>query len=234
MPSRCPEFEKVQHALRHTLRTEARYAIRHPELGLRWLLTRVEPATLASGNKRTTSVTLDITEQHQSQQRSEQLLHELTTILEHEHRHRLRARQPAGALQPALRAHARPVCRARGRQQRIQELFAGRPQASRIVEETLAALDEGVLRDRSSRSTTAPFRGGRPLVCPVGAPHQPTSHAIEAIAVLSGHHAAQSQAQQRELEGLARDRELMFSLSEVGIAFVRDGKVQRANEAFAT
>jgi PAS domain S-box-containing protein len=41
-------------------------------------------------------------------------------------------------------------------------------------------------------------------------------------------------AQQSELEVLARDRELMFSLSEVGIAFVRDGKIQRANEAFAT
>ncbi len=41
-------------------------------------------------------------------------------------------------------------------------------------------------------------------------------------------------AQQGELETLARDRELMFSLSEVGIAFVRDGVIQRANEAFAT
>ncbi len=39
--------------------------------------------------------------------------------------------------------------------------------------------------------------------------------------------------QQAELERLARDRELMFSLSEVGIAFVRQGCIQRANEALA-
>ena len=54
----------------------------HPELGQRWLLTRVEPATLASGKKTASVVTLDITDQHLSQRRSEQLLREMTTILE--------------------------------------------------------------------------------------------------------------------------------------------------------
>ena len=77
-----PEFEKLQGALRRAQRAEVRYAIDHPELGRRWLLTRVEPATLASGKRTTSVVTLDITEQHQSQLRGEQLLHELSTILE--------------------------------------------------------------------------------------------------------------------------------------------------------
>ena len=59
-----------------------RYAIHHPELGQRWLMTRVEPATLASGKKTASVVTLDITDQQRSQLRSEQLLREMTTILE--------------------------------------------------------------------------------------------------------------------------------------------------------
>src|SRR5262249_35119829 len=58
------------------------YAIQHPELGRRWLLTRVEPATLASGKRTTSVVTLDVTEQQRSAQKSEQLLREMTTILE--------------------------------------------------------------------------------------------------------------------------------------------------------
>ena len=59
-----------------------RYRVIHPELGQRWLLTRVEPATLASGKKTTSVVTLDVTDQQVSQRRSEQLLREMTTILE--------------------------------------------------------------------------------------------------------------------------------------------------------
>ena len=43
-PESMPEYEKLQSALRAAERTEVRYAMRHPELGPRWLLTRVEPA----------------------------------------------------------------------------------------------------------------------------------------------------------------------------------------------
>ena len=59
----------------------------------------------------------------------------------------------------------------------------------------------------------------------------PVTDQIEAIAVLSD--ITRLKAQQVELEQLARDRELMFSLSEVGIAFLRDGLIQRANDALA-
>ena len=82
MPESLADFERLQAALRDAQRVEVRYAIRHPELGQRWLLTRVEPLTLASGNRTTSVVTLDITEQHLAQRRTEQLLHELSTILE--------------------------------------------------------------------------------------------------------------------------------------------------------
>ena len=82
LPDSLPDYERLQQALRQAQRAEVRYAIRHPELGERWLLTRVEPATLASGERTTSVVTLDVTEQHRSQVRSEQLLHEMSTILE--------------------------------------------------------------------------------------------------------------------------------------------------------
>ena len=48
-PGSLPEFERLQRALRAGQRTEVRYAVRHPELGERWLLTRVEPGALAGG-----------------------------------------------------------------------------------------------------------------------------------------------------------------------------------------
>ncbi len=140
-----PEFEKVQHALRHTLRAEARYAIRHPELGLRWLLTRVEPATLASGKRTTSVVTLDITEQHQTQQRNEQLLHELTTILE-----------SASTGIAYLRGDVLVRCNRRfesmlgvpegsGAGRSLPALFAHWPRAGRMVGQTMAALADEAL-----------------------------------------------------------------------------------------
>jgi PAS domain S-box-containing protein len=58
-----------------------------------------------------------------------------------------------------------------------------------------------------------------------------SGEAEESVAVLSD--ITRIKIQQRELEILARDRELMFSLSGVGIAFVRDRRIQRANEAMA-
>jgi PAS domain-containing protein len=81
-PESALEYERLQEALKRTERAEVRYRVIHPELGQRWLLTRVEPATLASGKKTASVVTLDITDQQVSQRRSEQLLREMTTILE--------------------------------------------------------------------------------------------------------------------------------------------------------
>ncbi|HEY4958785.1 MAG TPA: PAS domain S-box protein, partial [Caldimonas sp.] len=81
-PESLAEYERLQLALKRTERAEVRYRVVHPELGQRWLLTRVEPATLASGKRTASVVTLDVTDQHISQRRGEQLLREMTTILE--------------------------------------------------------------------------------------------------------------------------------------------------------
>ncbi|RZI81563.1 MAG: PAS domain S-box protein [Rubrivivax sp.] len=54
---------------------------------------------------------------------------------------------------------------------------------------------------------------------------------MEVIAVLSD--ITRIRSQQAQLEALGRDRDLMFSLSGVGIAFVRDGLIQSANPALS-
>lgn len=81
-PESLPEFERLQQALKAGERTEVEYAVQHPELGRRWLLTRVEPGTLGSGQRTLSVVTLDVTARHLAQDRNEQLLRELTTIMD--------------------------------------------------------------------------------------------------------------------------------------------------------
>jgi PAS domain S-box-containing protein len=82
LPALLPEFERLQQALKAGERCEVRYAFDHPEFGLRWLVTRVEPGRTASGRPSTSVVTLDVTEQQLAQDRAEQVLGELFTILE--------------------------------------------------------------------------------------------------------------------------------------------------------
>jgi PAS domain S-box-containing protein len=53
----------------------------------------------------------------------------------------------------------------------------------------------------------------------------------QAVAVLTD--VTRLKGQQTELEQLLRDRELMFSLSEVGIVYQRGARIERANEAMA-
>ncbi|MEP7102517.1 MAG: PAS domain S-box protein [Burkholderiales bacterium] len=231
-PGSIAEFERLQSALRLAQRAEVRYAIDHPELGRRWLLTRVEPATLASGKRTTSVVTLDITEQHETQHRTEQLLHELSTILES---------TTAGIAY--LRGDVLARCNRRfetmlglasgsvvGRT--LEELFAGTDLTGRIVTDAWQALTEGTIYE-TEFDVRADAAGGEATrwyslsVRRAG----PSAGLPEAIAVLVD--ITRLRAQQRELETLARDRELMFSLSGVGIAFLRDGRIQRANQALA-
>ncbi|MEO8154764.1 MAG: PAS domain S-box protein [Rhizobacter sp.] len=227
MPDSLPEYERLQHALRHAQRAEVRYAIRHPELGQRWLLTRVEPATLASGKQTTSVVTLDITEQHQVQQRSEMLLHEMTTILESTTagiaylRGKVLVRCNS-RFEGLLGFHAGKVVGCG-----LAELFAAQPHAHMLVNDIEAALE----RDAVFESDIAiDLPGQQRQWCALTVRRAGrVGDASEAIAVLSD--ITRLKAQQMELEALARDRELMFSLSDVGIAFIRGEFIQRANQA---
>lgn len=229
LPDSLAEYERLQQALRQGVRAEVRYAIRHPELGQRWLLTRVEPATLTSGKRTTSVVTLDITEQHQAQQRSDTLLHEMTTILESTTAGIAYLR--GGVLvrcnsrfESLLGFHAGKVAGCG-----LAQLFASQPQAGQLVHDIEAALQG----DRVFESELSLPAGGQALRwCALSVRRAGRAgDASEAIAVLSD--ITGLKTQQQELEALARDWELMFSLSEVGIAFIRNDRIERANQAMS-
>ena len=183
--------------------------------------------------------------QHETQQRTEQLLHELGTILES---------TTTGIAY--LRGDVLVRCNRRfeamlgvaggsavGRT--LEALFAGTDLTGRIVTDAWQALTEGMVYETEfevrpsdasniSNAGNTHSAGDRDATRCYALSVRRTSPADgppEAIAVLAD--ITRLKAQQRELETLARDRELMFSLSGVGIAFLRDGRIQRANQALA-
>ena len=196
-------YEAVQQALRRGERAEQRYAVRHPELGLRWLLTRVEPGQLASGKRTLSVVTLDVTDQQQARLHNEQLLRELGTILES---------SPAGIVY--LRGEH--VVRCNHRFERmigaeagaamgcsVRELFADVP----TVRDTIDALVQAIADGQPFEAEFQAQRGGGAqkwwsLVVRsehvLGAPG-------EAVGMLSD--ITRLKAQQTRLEALARERE---------------------------
>jgi PAS domain S-box-containing protein len=244
LPESLGQYDRLQAALRDGQRAELRYAIRHPQLGTRWLLTRVEPTVLSSGRRSTSVVTLDVTETQQAQIRGEQLLRELTTILEG---------TTAGIAyvrgDVLVRCNPRfesmlglPGGRAVGSS--LHELFGRYPQAHRVAAETLQALTEnGVFETEIELRPFGRAGSASAVIAELADPAavrwvslsvrraiEPTP-VPEAIAVLTD--ITRLKTQQRDLEVLLRDRDLMFSLSDVGIAFIRDGHIQRANDALA-
>ena len=229
LPESIPEYERLQRALRLGERAEVRYAVRHPDLGERWLLTHVEPAVLASGKRTTSVVTLDVTEQEQARSRSEELLREMTNILESTV---TGIAQLRGGL--LVRCNHRfeamlGIAPGRAAGQGLPELLAQQPQVVRIAEQAQRSLGEGEVLEAEFEFAPP----GLPLLWYGLSLRRTDGRAgtVELIAVLSD--ITRLKLQQTELELAARDRELMFSLSEVGIASVRDGRIQRANDALA-
>ncbi len=238
-PNSLPEFERLQRALRGGERTEVRYAVRHPEMGLRWLLTRVEPGALSGGRTTTSVVTLDVTDQERAQRRNEQLLHELTTILDS---------STAGIAY----MHGPRVVRCNQRFERMLGFAPGAAVGSSL-EETINRSAGTLLGGPSAAEALDALAHGRPFEAELpltridGTPqwyslsvrravaesqaHPPGAAPMEAVAVLTD--VTRLKGQQTELEQLLRDRELMFSLSEVGIVYQRGSRIERANEAMA-
>jgi PAS domain S-box-containing protein len=228
-PSSRGEYEKLQRALRHGERAEVRYAVRVPELGLRWLLTRVEPAELGGGQRATSVVTLDVTEQELAQRRSDELLRELTTILDG---------SPAGIAY--LRAGTLVRCNRRFERMLgfapgavagagFEELFRHRGASGEALQEAAAALTAGKPSDVELFGGTP---HGEPVWYSLSVRRAEPAHAgIEAVAVLTD--ISHLKRQQSELERLLRERDLMFNLSEVGIAWLRGRHIERANAAMS-
>ena len=225
-----PEFERLQRALRHGERAEVRYAVRHPELGARWLLTKVEPGALAGGRATTSVVTLDITEQESARRRNEQLLRELSTILDS---------STAGIAYlrgPVLVRCNRPFERMLGFEAgaaagaTLEEIFGRSIDPPPALREVGQALAQG----KSFEAELPLAIGGGPLQWYSLSVRraEPEAEQPEAVAVLTD--ITRLKTQQTELEQLLRDRELMFSLSEVGIVYQRGARIERANQAMAT
>ncbi len=228
-PSSLPEFERLQQALRRGERTEVRYAVRHPELGARWLLTRVEPGALAGGRATTSVVTLDVTEQESAQRRNEQLLREMTTILDSSTAGIAYLRGPV-------------LVRCNWRFERMLGFQAGAAAGASMEEilgRSIGPLDgvraalEALAQGRTFEAELPLARGDAPAQWYSLSVRraQPQSEQTEAVAVLTD--ITRLKTQQAELEQLLRDRELMFSLSEVGIVYQRGARIERANQAMA-
>ncbi|MBI5717799.1 MAG: PAS domain S-box protein [Burkholderiales bacterium] len=241
-----PEYERLQRALREGRRIEVRYAVRHAELGVRWLLTRVEPGVLAAGRTTTSVVTLDVTEQELAQRRNAQLLRELTTILES---------STAGIAYlrgPALVRCNRPFERLLGFEPgaaagaSLAEILGRQGVPEAVVAEALGALQSERRYDvefelaAGAAAETSPS-SGRPAPPPArwvalsvrradrGADSGADSG--EAVAVLTD--ITRLKAQQAELERALSDRELVFNLSDVGMVVQRGSRFVRANQAMA-
>jgi PAS domain S-box-containing protein len=230
-PSSLPEYERLQRALRSGERTEVRYAVRHPELGARWLLTRVEPGALAGGRTTTSVVTLDVTDQERAQRRNDELLRELTTILDSSTAGIAYLRGPV--LVRCNRRFERMLGFEAGAAAgaTLEEIFARSMGALQGAGEAVAALER--------LGEGQPFEAELPLAMGDAPPHwyslsvrKAEGEQAEAVAVLTD--ITRLKHQQAELERLLRDRELMFSLSEVGIVYQRGARIERANQAMAT
>jgi PAS domain S-box-containing protein len=228
-PSSIPEYERLQQALRGGERLEVRYAVRHPTLGRRWLQTRVEPGALAGGRRTTSVVTLDVTEQESAARRNEQLLRELTTILD-------------GSTAGIAYLRGERLVRCNRRFERMLGLAPGAAagasvrslfgEASWIAHEALAALDAGRRYEAEIPVAVAGAEGGGTVWYSVSMRRADTpGDEPEAVAVLTDVSRLKTQA--AELQAVLRERELMFSLSEVGIVYQRGARIERANQAMA-
>ena len=221
-PASLPEYERLQQALRLGERTEVRYAVNHAELGRRWLLTRVEPGDADSGRR--TVVTVDVTDQESAQRQSQQLLRELTTLLD-------------GTTAGIAYLRGAMLVRCNRRFEAMLGLPAGAAAGATVAElfgrfpQALAALQAP--HSFETELAVPPAQGGAPAawysLSVRRAEAAPAEH--EAVAVLTD--ISRLKTQQNELETLLRERELMFSLSDVGIVYLRGGRIERANQAMA-
>ena len=229
LPESRPQYERLLQALRQGEATDVSYAVRHPQLGQRWLQTRVRPHPGGVGGRATSVITRDITDQHIAKLRSERLMHEMTTVLDS---------SPAGVAY--LRGPALVRCNRRFERMlgfaagaaagaSLEEILARSVGPVRAVQDALAALAEG-----------RTFEAELPLVREDGQPRWysisvrragPAGKQAEAVAVLTD--ITRLKTQQAELEDSLRDRELMFNLSEVGIVWQRGTRIERANQAMA-
>ncbi|OYU98411.1 MAG: hypothetical protein CFE45_16585, partial [Burkholderiales bacterium PBB5] len=180
------------------------------------LLTRVEPGELTGGRSALSVVTLDVTEQEEAHRRSEQLLRELSTILDG---------TTAGIAylrgERLVRCNRRfeimlglPAGHAAGAA--VADLLADQPTAQALLRQALT--EDGRHETELARSTA----DGTPQWLALSVSRAPASadapDQVELVVVLTD--VSRLQAQQ-------------FSLSDVGVAYLHEGRIERANAALA-
>lgn len=159
----------------------------------------------------------------------DQLLHELSTILDS---------TPAGIAY--MRGDVLLRCNRRFERmlgltpgttagERMDVLLAKDPRINRVMLQSTSELQKGALFE-TELEIVVPGQHARWYGLSIRRIGDSTTP-MEAIAVLSD--ITRIRAQQAQLQALGRDRDLMFSLSGVGIAFVRDGIIQSANPALS-
>ena len=232
-PSSQPQFDRLQQALRRREREDVRYAVRHPKLGTRWLMTRVAPVQLTDGRETMSVVTLDITVQETALRRSEQLLRELETILDSSTAGMAYLRGPVLVRCNDRFARMLGFTGGAAAGASLEEILSRSIGPLDGVRDALAALAAG----RTFEAELPVMRGDGPAqwyslsVRRAEAREDGAGEPDEAVAVLTD--ITRLKSQQAELEQLLRDRELMFSLSEVGIIYQRGARIERANQAMA-
>ncbi len=228
-PASLGEYERLQQALRQRERVEVRYEVRHPEAGQRWLMSRVEPGQLGDGRAAFSVMTLDVSQEEKARRRNEQLLRELSAILDE---------NPAGIAyfrgQALLRCNSRfeallgqpaDSCRGAGLGDLLLRGGLDGPSVQQVLD-TLARQDRCEGEFRLAAADGAPARWLSLALRHTGETGQ---GAEDTVAVLTD--VTELRHREAELAALAHERELMFSLSEVGIAYLREGRIERANEA---
>jgi len=226
-PGSRDDYERLQRALREGQRAQVRYAVQVPGVGTRWLLTRVEPGVLTGGRAAVSVVTLDVTEQEAAHRRSEQLLRELSTILDGtsagmayfrgEQLVRCNRQFEAMLGLPAGSAAALPM----------EQVLRAQPEAQALLRQALAEPGRHEMEWQQAQADGQPAWFALSASRAPGADDQP-----ELVVVLTD--VTRLKSQQAEMEALSRERELMFSLSDVGLAYLRNGRIERANEALAS
>lgn len=202
-PDSREAFARVQAAVRQGDAVQARYAIQHPTLGRRWLLTRVEPGTTASGQQATSVVTLDVTEEHAARQRHDELLRELATILES---------SPAGIAY----LHGLRLMRCNSRFEEMLGLPAGTATGYHLAQVLVSAQHGPRLLTQALRALRASDSYETEVRVDESQGHQrwyalrvrrlgPFDEQVEAVAVLSD--ITRRKTQERELQQLTQERQ---------------------------
>ena len=227
-PGSRPAYERLQQALRQHERVEVRYAVQHPHTGQRWLMSRVEPGELGPDRPAFSVMTLDVSQEEGARRRNEQLLRELTAILDE---------NPAGIayfIGPGLVRCNRlfeellDVAAGAGRGATLGELLVRAGVDTMTVDHVLATLlrEDRCETEFRREATGVPTRWYTLALRRSG---EVGRGADETVAVLTD--VTELRHREAELAALARERELMFSLSDVGIVYQRDGRIERANQA---